>query len=364
MRVFSASIETFLHRVIVYTKHILSREFGVRVGRTRFHTADGWYWPIMIVAIDDEQRLGYFDAESCTIGINKCLMYTAKERVIKDLLRHELAHYFTFIAYRDSNEAYTSHGPAFQSICDTYGIAAHVRRATMDVRAENDAIEGDLGSEEVIAKVRKLMSLAASDNENEAALATLRANELIMKHNLDAIAAAGGSERELEYCVRLVIPYKRSNPRIGAIQDILSEFLVYPIRTKAGLEVTGTRENVENAEYIATYLNRELASIWKRARAENRHLKQKSFMIALASSYRHKLRASRQQLSTVDQRALVVMNRELEWAVDGVYGGSLVTSTSRYRSCQESASHGARAGADLSIRRGMNSRDTVKLLRD
>jgi predicted SprT family Zn-dependent metalloprotease len=36
------------------------------------------------------------------MGINKCLIYTAKDRVIKDLLRHELAHYFTYIGHHAS----------------------------------------------------------------------------------------------------------------------------------------------------------------------------------------------------------------------------------------------------------------------
>ncbi len=37
MRVYSESIETFLEKVNVFAKEILTREFGVRVARTRFH---------------------------------------------------------------------------------------------------------------------------------------------------------------------------------------------------------------------------------------------------------------------------------------------------------------------------------------
>ncbi|MEM9490838.1 MAG: DUF2786 domain-containing protein, partial [Myxococcota bacterium] len=321
---------------------------------------DGWTWPLCIVAIDDRGRLGYFDSEDLVIGINKCVMYTAKDQVIKDLLRHELAHYFTFIEYRHTGGDLTSHGALFRAVCDKYGLSASVRSATMDVREHNDAIAGELDSEEVIAKIRKLMSLATSDNENEARLATMRANELMVKHNLESIAAAPGAH-DVEYCVKQVLPSKRSTPRLSAIRRILREFFVYPVQTSTGLEVTGTRANVENAEYIANFLDRELAAIWKRARAERRGLRQKAFMIALASSYVSKLREARTELPVADKHALAVVDEELEWAVQGVYRG-LRSSSSTYRHCAESASRGAAEGSKLNIRRGVGVDGAVKLL--
>ncbi len=364
MRVFSASIEVFLKKLTLYAKGILSREFGVRVGRTRFRTSDDWTWPILIVAIDDRKRLGYFSSGDCTIGINRSLMYTAKERVLKDLLRHELAHYFTHIEYRAAARSDTDHGAMFQSICEKYHLPGNVRSASVDVREENDAIEGELASEEVIAKIQKLMSLAESDNENEAALATLRANELMTKHNLDAIAAAGGAGGDVEYRVKLVLASRRSTPRFAAIAQILEEFFVYPVQTREGLEVTGTRANVDNAEYIAAYLDRELAAIWKRARRRKPDLKQKAFMSALARSYASKLKAARRGLPDRDRRALVLMGEELDWAAQGLYGGGLRTTRSSYRGCSESASRGAAAGSALEIRRGVGGDRRVKLIGD
>ncbi len=363
MRVFSASIETFLAKLHLFAREILREEFGVRVVRTRFHTPDGWTWPITLVAIDDRRVLGYFNRDDCTIGINKCLMYTAKDRVIKNLLRHELAHYFTFIRHPGPGIDCTAHGAEFKATCIAYGLAPEIGLATMEVRAENDAIEGELRNEEVIARFRKLMSLSASDNEHEAALAILRANELMVKHNLDAVAVEQGAG-DIEYCVKLVIPCKRKNPRVTAIGEILREFLVYPVHAAEGLEVTGTRENVEHAEYIAAYLDRELAAAWRKARDESprRSLKQKAFMIALAQSFRKKLVAATRRLPDRDRKALVVMNEALEWACNGAYGGGLHSSSSTYDACSESTSRGAAAGSNLDVRRGLSSRGVVKLL--
>lgn len=364
VRVFSASIEVFLKKMTLYAKDILRNDFYAYVDRTRFRTVDGTSWPLRFVAIDDRRRLGYFDSEDYTIGINKCLMYTAKERVLKDLLRHELAHYFTYIEFRGTLPDAGAHGAEFQHVCDMYRLPAGVRAATMDVRAENDAIEGELKSEEVIAKIKKLMSLAESDNENEAALATLRANELMVKHNLDVIAALGDDSRDVEYCVKLILPYKRSSPRMAAIAQILQEFFVCPVHTSEGLEVTGTRANVDNAEYIAAYLNRELDRLWKQARTNGkRKLRQKAFMTALARSYRDKMQVSRSHLPVSDQRALMIIDSEIEWAVGGLYGGALSTTSSRYQICEESSARGAAAGASLNIRRGVSTEGAVKLLR-
>ena len=365
MRVFSASIETFLERLTVRTKALLRDDFRVKVGRTRFQSADGWSWPILLVAIDDRTRLGYFDPNDCSIGIHKRLMYTAKDRVLDDLLRHELAHYFTFIEHSDSAAAGRAHGAAFQAVCDAYGLSDEVRRASIDVRDANEAIEGELANEAVLERFRRLMSLAESDNEHEAALAVLRANELMVKHNLDASAARGAGGSEIEYCVKVVIPYKRSSPRRSAIAEILREFMVFPVHGSEGLEVTGTRANVEHAEYLASYLDRALAAAWKKARADSpgRKLREKPFMQAAADSFLAKLRSAKSVLPEPDQKALVALDRELEWAGRGAYGGGVHMTTSSYRTCGVSTSYGARAGAELELRRGVSGSGTVPLLR-
>ncbi len=366
VRVFSASIESFLARLDAMTRPLLRDEFAVKVGRTRFETPDGWTWPIRLVAIDDAGRLGYFNAEGCTIAVHKRLMYTAKDRVLRDLLRHELAHYFTYIAFHESGLDSRAHGPQFQWTCDRYGLPDAARLASCDVAAENDAIEGELANEATIAKIQRLLALAKSDNEHEAELALLRANELMVRHNLDAAAtlAGSGNFEEVEYCVEVVIPCKRSSPRVSAIADILTEYFVYPVQTREGLEVTGTRANVEQAHYIADVLDRALAASWKRARAESRgaRLREKPFMEAAAESYLTKLRGAKAQVDGQGQRALTRLATELEWAGQGIQGGGLRTATIWYEACPVSSSQGARAGEQLEVQRGVAANDPVVLI--
>lgn len=366
MRVFSASIESFLTKLDAMTRTLLRDEFGATVGRSRFETGDGWTWPIRLVAIDDAARLGYFDPETCVIAIHKRLIYTAKDRVLVDLLRHELAHYFTWIAHQETGLDSRAHGPQFQATCARYGLPETARRASCDVAQENEAIEGELVNEAVLGRIQRLLALAESDNEHEAELALVRANDLMLRHNLDAAAARGGAGRfdEVEYCVQQVIAYKRSNPRVSAIAEILAEYFVYPVHARDGLEVTGTRANVEQARYIAEVLDRALEASWQRARREHRgvRLRKKPFMDAAAASYIEKLRRAKAKHGPVEQRALARIDAELEWAGNGIQGGRVRTATSWYEPCAVSTSHGARAGASLEIHRGVSPNGTLPLL--
>ena len=362
MRVFSASIESFLQRLTLTVRQILRDEFRVEVARTRFTTPEGWSWPIRLVAIDDAQRLGYFDPDHCVIAIHRRLMVSAKDRVLKNLLRHELAHYFTYIAYHESGLEDRPHGPQFQSICTRYGLGDEVRRSTCDVAAANDEITGELENEATLARIRRLLALAQSDNEHEAALAVLRANELMVRHNLEAAALARDPTAETEYCVKCLIACKRSSPRISAIAEILAAFFVYPVQTSSGLEVTGTRANVEQAQYIADVLDRALAASWKRARAAQpaKRLRQKPFMDAAAAAYLAKLQRAKTRYPAVQQRALALLDDELAWAGRGSQGGHLHTATSWYEGCEASSAQGARAGTELEIARAVGANARVK----
>ena len=42
--------------------------------------------------------LGYFDPNFYELGFHECLMHSSREQ-LQDIIRHELAHYMTFIEY-------------------------------------------------------------------------------------------------------------------------------------------------------------------------------------------------------------------------------------------------------------------------
>lgn len=345
-------------------REILQDEFRVRVARTRFHLPNGWNYPIIIIALDDPKVLGQFDSEGCTIGINRCLMHEAKTTIIKNILRHELAHYFLYTENRDTYRFIQSHGTEFRDLCRRYGFGEEVFSATIDIKEENDSLAGDIGNEKVIGKIQKLLSLAQSDNQHEAELATLKANQLITQHNLEAIAHSPHSRDEVEYFTKLVLSGPRGTPRMSAISGILKEFFVYPIKAAAGLEITGTAQNIENGEYIAHFLDNELKKIWREHKRVNSKLKEKAFMVALTNSFRRKLKESRGQMPVEDRRALVTIDKELDWATDGIYGGLTTGSSTSFISCSSSALLGAEAGNNLQINKAVSGSGVIHLLTD
>ena len=362
MKVYSKTIELFLQKLQGLAKEIIANEFDKRVARTRFHLPNGYSYPITIVAIDEPNRLGYFNFEDLTIGINRSLMYQAKSSVIKDILRHELAHYFTYIEFEHIYKTLLPHGAEFQSICRKYNLSQNISSATCDLKTENEKIEGDLKSEKIINKIHKLLSLASSDNPHEAELATLKANQLMVQHNLESIQLfKENASLEQEYYVNMILPCKRWTPRLSAISKILSEFFVYPVKTREGLEVTGTKANIENAEYVANYLDKELKKVWNTQKKLNSRIKPKPFFIALANSYCQKIHNSKSHMPKANQKALMIIKQELDWAVNGVYN-RLTCSRSSYTNCTKSSALGHLAGMKLNINRGISPKGFTRLL--
>ena len=79
------------------------------------------------------------------------------------------------------------HGPDFKKACHILGVHPDFTKAGGKLTPEMFGPEKALShkADKMIRTVQKLLSLAGSDNENEAGSASRKANELIRKHNLD-----------------------------------------------------------------------------------------------------------------------------------------------------------------------------------
>ena len=62
--------------------------------------------------------LGYFDSNFYELGFHECLMQSSREQ-LSNVIRHELAHYMTFINY---GEAVQPHGAEFRAFCQANGM--------------------------------------------------------------------------------------------------------------------------------------------------------------------------------------------------------------------------------------------------
>lgn len=333
-------------------------EMELKFRRTRFVFGD-YNYPLHLVCFEGGNNLGYFNSEHFQIGIHKSLIYSAKTKVLKDILRHELAHLITFIRFGPHVSA---HGKEFREVCHSYGWRREVSSGKIDLQSANASLEEEIGQEKIIEKVKKLLALANSDNIHEAETAALKANQLLVQHHLTTYGL--DNEENDELYVREVLRGKRASGKYKAICDILSTFCVYPIlnHSKSGvtLEVTGRRNNVLIAEYIGQFLNQELERLYQESDLRGIHQK-RSFMLGVAEGYANKHKQYQDQMTPQNQRALVAIKDQLTQRIGDIYP-HLKRSYSSQEFSLEALMLGKRSGEQLSIRKGVQSDPSQTLL--
>jgi len=128
-------------------------------------------------------------------------------------------------------------------------------------------------SSAIVEKIKKLLSLANSPNENEARVATMKANELLVRYNL-SLQEVKGVELSYEEFETEVIGKVLKNYHhciIDLLQDyffvrviICSKRVSHYARSKfKRFKLVGTPENCEIASYVFAYLNRTYPVLWQ-----------------------------------------------------------------------------------------------------
>lgn len=209
---------------------------------------------------DLERRWGSWNGARKRIILANRLIQTSAWPCIREVLRHEMAHQLTDEVFHADEP---SHGPRFREAC---------RLLNADPRASGDLPsiyqwihEHDQATDPRVEKIRKLLALAASPHPHEAEAAMLKAHEWMTRYNIDPVRP-----RDSEY-VSLCIgdPALRHSAADDALASILRDFyfvetlyipIAVPGRGKPGkiVEISGTRENVRMASYIADFLRRSI----------------------------------------------------------------------------------------------------------
>ncbi len=357
MKVYSETIFSFIQKANKMLRDILKNETSFNVRRSRFEYK-GFLYPIDVIVFEGE-LIGYFDGNHYQIGLNKNLIYQAKDNLIKDILRHELAHYITFLFY--GNDV-LPHGEEFKHVCELFNFPDDVKKASMNFDLAN-AKTNSFHSEKILNKVKNLLRLSESSNVHEAELATLKANQLLIKHNLEF----SGLESDQEFYVKKLLERKRKDAKISCIYDILKHFMVRPIlsygKESVSIEVTGTRTNIELADYVSGFLDAELERLWQRFKSDHnlKGLKAKnSFFYGLAHGYNQKM--SQMEFSESDKHALVRINNQLDQHIERIYR-RLSSASSNSSKDSRSFDLGKKAGKNLTINQGVKNSSTIKFLK-
>jgi hypothetical protein len=325
--------------------------------RSTYEDLNGTFFRWRLVApafelVDSESRLGRWVGGVRCIELSRQLLLEHGWGVLVEVLKHEMAHQFVSEVLGILDEP--SHGPAFRAVCEERGFDA--RATGVPSVSGTDDERG-----RVLDRIAKLLALAESPNEHEAQAAMSAARRLMLKYNLDAVAK--GVRQNYTYR-HLGEPSGRVDSSSRMLAALLAQhFFVEviwvpvwrPLVAKRGsvLEVCGSLENVELAEYVHAFLIHTAERLW---REHKRQLKirsdggRQSFLTGVMSGFRDKLDRERKR---TDQEALV-------WQGDAVLAGYFRSRHprirhTRFQSRAGSAAYaqGRIAGQNIVLHRGV-----------
>lgn len=353
MIVYSKKIIQFAGEIKRAVRDILAKEVALRVENDRFFdTPQRTSYPIKVVIYNNKSMLGYFDPNFYELGFHECLMHSNREQ-LHNVIRHELAHYITFINYGGGVQP---HAAEFRVFCQQMGWGENVYNATFHL----DNRQNDSGIEEgsVLRKVQKLMALATSSNKNEAEQAMIKSQQLLLKHNMESKYIGGEDEEKI--FVKRIMKQKKENAKMRSIANILDTFFVTGVYARGDgfiyLEILGNAVNVEIAEYVAGVLDSELDKLWNQAK-QSANLKgmiaKNSFFLGLAKGYCNKIQALKREYNSEVAHALMVIEKKLIDARAMVYP-RLSSSRSSGSYCHESSALGEQMGRQLTINPAIN----------
>jgi predicted SprT family Zn-dependent metalloprotease len=301
-----------------------------------------------------------------SVSINLINNYTWE--CVQEVLYHEMAHQYVdeVLGIREN----PPHGEAFKKICLENGIDP---TATGDIQTwvekRNNSSTAISGSHKILDKVHKLLALAQSANEYEAQNAMSKAHELLLKHNLSLLDV----QNKLNYIHKQIGEVGRSNPIKSIISALICKFFFveaiwtfgydqHTNRSGKVLEIYGTPENVEMAEYVYDYVQNISELLWAEYKVQrkingNRH--RRTFIYGLLEGFYNKL----------DSRLIENQSKKLVWKGDPRLkefyrrrNPKRVSSSSRYsRSCQDAYNSGITRGKNLIIHKGIKGKGKGEL---
>lgn len=355
MLIYSKKIIRFIEEIKQAIKKIIFTEALLKVHGDRFYDkAEQCSYPIKVVVYNNKKMLGYFASDFYELGFNEILMHASKSQ-LHNIIRHELAHYLTFIRY---GNGLLPHGQEFKAQCENLNWGQEVYAATTCL--DDGEISSDIEESSVLRKVQKLMALATSSNPHEAELAMIKSQQLLLKHNIDANYI--GDEDVEKIFLKRILKQKKETAKMRAIAKILETFFVNTVYSRSEghiyLEIIGSAVNVEIAEYVANFLELELEKQWTRAQKDFYGLKgmvaKNSFFLGIAKGYCNKIHALKKEYSQDVSNALMVIEKKLIEARSMVYP-RLRMSKSSGGHCPNSSKLGELIGKRLNINPGIAS---------
>jgi hypothetical protein len=261
--------------------------------------------------VSSRARLGRWIEATRVIELSRPLVLEQPWGVVVEVLKHEMAHQYVGEILGERGES--AHGPRFRAVCEKLGI---------DAAASGLPIPGSGGAHaeqgKVAERIARLLALAESPNKHEAEAAMAAAQRLLLKHNLELRQARTAQGYAWKH---LGTPTGRTTEAERVLSLILGKhFFVEAIwvpvyRAALGkrgsvLEICGSPENVEIAEYVHGYLVQTAARLWDEHKADlgiRSNRDRRTYLAGVMSGMSEKL----------DKEARKSASAGLVWVADG-----------------------------------------------
>lgn len=256
-----------------------------------------------------------------TIVISRHLFNNFGWGAVVHVLKHEIAHMIVDVAWHMQD--LKPHGEAFKRACRILDVDPSRCSSIEQLLSEDSRLSQ---KEKMVTKVKKVMALTTSSAQGEAENALRKAEELMLKYNIESLEE--GHDRD-EYLFRPVGPIWGRVPNYARdLANTIAEFyFVKHILCYAGprgryFEFFGTKENLDIAEYIFCGLLRQGEKLWKEYSAEIKAkygrvrgiASKASFLEGVYSGYRAKLRE--QERDRTKKNRSVAPEEALIWTGD------------------------------------------------
>ena len=311
-------------------------------------------------------KWGYWSGEKNEICLSRILVLNHSWDAVREVLLHEMAHQFSEQVMGAFDES--QHGSGFKRACQR--LRANPKTSgnysPLDLRIKHESSNPE---DRIMIRVKKLMALAQSNNQNEAEAAMAKAHEFIRKHNIDLL-----DRNENRHFISIFIgkPALRHFQEYYDLSFLLQEFyFVYGIwmpayvleKGKMGrvLEISGTIQNVKIASYVHDFVQRFIDSQWREYNKNsmlNRYRKT-DFAMGIIRGFHSKL--EKQDNKVKDKFALIKIEDPLlkEYTA---YRYPRVTSISGspIRRDRNILKDGIDIGKDLVISKGISKKGSKK----
>jgi len=255
--------------------------------------------------LTETRKFGHWEKQHKTIGISDHLIEGYTWDVVIEVLKHEIAHQYVSEVIKPAGK-HMPHGKEYKKACEIVGVHPEYRPARGPVpRFMQMDQENHPHLKKQIRKIEKLLALANSSNEHEAALAMQRANQFITKYNIrrieDKVADEYGyvkvstGKRKVDIWTKKIAGIIRDH--FFCLTIITNEYDAKNNTTAKAIAIIGSKENVVIAEYVFHFLHERLLHLWRNHQTETgaTGLEKRSYLLGVLEGFREKMKAEDQK---------------------------------------------------------------------